>query len=276
VTIPADLTAGAYYLFARADADANVPEATEGNNTRLANIRLGADLTVTAFTAPARVASEATIVVTETTTNSGSGPAAASATAFYLSANLLLDASDTRLEPLRAVPALAPGQSNMGSTTLTLPTLAAGSWYLLASADDGHAVPESIETNNVRFAGIQVGPDLTFTSVMAPGTAVAGATITITDTIRNAGAESSPGSVVRFYFSVNLILDASDIKLDAGRVVPALAANTSNTGSATLTLPSGVSGNYYIIVVADGDQSVGESNESNNTVARFIQISPGS
>ena len=276
ITIPSDLTAGAYYLFARADANTEVLESSEGNNTRLANIRIGADLTVTAFTAPTRAASAATIVVTDTTTNSGSGPAGASTTSFYLSANLLLDASDSRLPVVRPVPALAPGQSSTGTTTLTLPTLSAGTWYVLANADEGNAVPESIETNNSRFAGIQIGPDLTFTTVAAPGTAVAGSTITITDTIRNMGADSSGPSVVRYYFSVNLILDAGDTQLDAVRAVPVLAPNTSNTGSATMTLPGGVSGNYYIIVVADADQNVPESQESNNTIARFIQISPGS
>ena len=276
VTIPADLTAGAYYLFARADSNTEVLESAEGNNTRLANIRIGADLTVTAFTAPARAASAATIVVSDTTTNSGSGPATASSTSFYLSANLLLDASDSLLPVMRQVPALAAGQSSTGSTTLTLPTLPAGTWYVLANADEGNAVAESIETNNSRFAGIQIGPDLSFTIVSAPGTAVAGSTITITDTIRNMGADTSGPSVVRYYFSVNLILDAGDTPLGAGRQVPALAPNTSNTGSATMTLPGGVSGNYYIIVVADGDQTVPESQEANNTIARFIQISPGS
>lgn len=272
VTIPPDVTAGPYYLFAQADANLAVPEPNEVNNTRFTNIRIGADLTVTSFTAPARAASGATIAVSDTTTNSGAGAAGASATAFYLSPNLILDASDTRLQPVRQVPALAAGQSSSGSTTLTLPNVPAGAWYLLANADDDKAVPEGLETNNVRFAGIQIGPDLTFLSVAAPSSGVAGSSITITDTIRNIGADNTPASVIRFYLSVNLVFDASDVELNGSRVVPVLAPNTSNTGSTTFTLPGGITGNYYIIIVADADQSVAESNESNNTVARFIQI----
>jgi trimeric autotransporter adhesin len=157
-----------------------------------------------------------------------------------------------------------------------LPTIVAGGWYLLAVADDGNAVPEGLETNNVRFAGIQIGPDLAFQTVASPSTAVGGSTITITDTIRNFGAENAASSRVRFYFSLNFNLDASDIELNGSRIVPVLAPNTSNTGSTTVTLPSGYSGNYYILVVGDGDQSVAESNEMNNIVVRFIQISPGS
>jgi subtilase family serine protease len=276
VIIPADVTAGPYYLFAQADSNTLIAEPNEINNTRFTNIRIGADLTVTAFTAPARAASGSTIVLTDTTTNSGAGAATASTTAFYLSPNLILDASDTRLPAVRQVPALAAGQSHSGSTTLTLPDLPAGAWYLLANADDGNAVPEGLETNNVRFTGIQIGPDLTFLSVAAPSSGVAGGSVTVTDTIRNIGAESTPVSVIRFYLSMNFVLDASDVELNGVRIVPALAPNTSNTGSATFTLPSGVSGNHYILIVADGGQTVPESNESNNTVARFIQISPGS
>jgi subtilase family serine protease len=276
VTIPSDVTAGPYYLFAQADSIAAIAEPNEVNNTRFTNIRIGSDLTVSAFTAPARAASGSSIVVTDTTTNSGAGAAAASTTAFYLSPNLILDASDTRLQAVRQVPALPAGQSHSGATTLTLPNLPAGAWYLLANADDGNAVPEGLETNNVRFAGIQIGPDLTFLSVAAPASGTAGSSVTITDTIRNIGAESTPVSVIRFYLSVNLVLDGSDVELNGVRAVPALAPNTSNTGSTTFTLPSGVSGNYYIIIVADGGQTVAESNEANNTVARFIQISPGS
>jgi subtilase family serine protease len=174
------------------------------------------------------------------------------------------------------VPALAAGQTNSGSTTLMLPDLPAGGWYLLANADDGRAVAEGLETNNVRFAGIQIGPDLIFASVAAPSSGVAGTAITITDTVRNIGAEDAGASRVKFYFSVNFMLDASDIELNGTRVVPVLGPNLSNTGSTTLTLPSGVSGNFYIIIVADGEQTVAESTESNNTVMRFIQISPGS
>jgi subtilase family serine protease len=276
VTIPADVAAGPYYLFAQADGNLAVPEPNEANNTRFTNLRIGADLTITSFTAPARAAAGATIIVTDTTTNSGAGAATASTTAFYLSPNLILDASDTRLQPARPVLALAAGQSHSGSTTLTLPNLPPGAWYLLANADDGNAVPEGLETNNVRFAGIQIGPDLTFLSVAAPSSGVGGASITITDTIRNIGAENASGSVTRFYLSLNLVLDASDLELNGNRSVPVLAPNTSNTGSTTFTLPAGTSGNYYIIIVADGGQIVAESNESNNTVARFIQIAPGS
>jgi subtilase family serine protease len=275
VTIPAGTTAGNYYLFAQADGDAELAEPNEANNARQTTIRVGADLTVSAFTAPARAGAGSTIAVTDTTRNSGAGPAAASSTAFYLSPNLILDASDIPLQS-RPVPALAANAFSTVTTNVMLPNVPAGAWYLLANADDGHDVPEGLETNNVRFTGIQIGPDLTFTSVAAPSSGVSGAPITITDTIRNIGAVEAPASTVRFYLSVNLVLDASDIQLGASRGVPVVAPNTSNTGSSTMTLPAGMVGNFYVLIVADGDQTVAESNEFNNVVARFIQIASGS
>ena len=276
ITIPATTAAGSYYLFARADGDDAFAEPNEANNARQTTIRIGPDLTVSAFTAPARAASGATIALSETTLNSGAGSAGASTTAFYLSPNLILDASDIRLQPGRPVPALATGASSTGTTSVTLPNVPAGGWYLLAAADDGNAVPEAMETNNVRFTGIQIGPDLTFLSVAAPSSALSGSSITITDTLKNIGAADAPSTVIRYYLSVNLMLDSSDVQLDAVRGVPLLAPNISNTGSATVPLPAGTTGNFYVLVVADGAQSVAESNESNNVVARFIQIASGS
>ena len=111
---------------------------------------------------------------------------------------------------------------------------------------------------------------------MRRSSALSGSSITITDTLKNIGAADAPSTVIRYYLSVNLMLDSSDVQLDAVRGVPLLAPNISNTGSATVPLPAGTTGNFYVLVVADGAQSVAESNESNNVVARFIQIASGS
>jgi subtilase family serine protease len=273
VTIPAGTAAGTYYLFAKADAGGVVVEPNEGNNLRTASIRVGADLTLTALAAPLRAASGATISVSDTTRNSGSASAGTSTTRFYLSTNLTLDGTDIKLEPARQVPVLAPNESSAATTTITLPPVANGSWFLLANADDANAVVEAFEQNNVRFTGIQIGPDLTILSLSVPSTGVSGATITITDTTRNVGAAEAGPSVVRYYLSTNSAFDAGDIPLNAVRAVPALAPNVSYAGSATVPLPSGMSGSFYVIVVADGGGAVEESSETNNVSARLIQIS---
>ena len=133
---------------ANADDGAAVAETSEGNNIRYVQIRVGPDLTVTGISGPARGGVGDTILVNDTTKNSGSGNAGPSTTVFYLSANYALDAGDTRLTPTRSVGPLNAGDPSSGSTSIVVPAVTPGLWYLIANADDGDAVMETTETNN--------------------------------------------------------------------------------------------------------------------------------
>ena len=272
LTLPATLATGTYYLIAQADGDGAIAELNEINNGRAVAIRVGPDLVVSAFTAPLRAAAGGTIVVTDTTANSGSGAAGASTTAFYLSANITLEAGDIRLSPSRPVPALAAGQSSASTTTVTLPEIAPGPWYLLAAADDGAGVLETLETNNVKFASVLVGPDLMFGFATSPSTAVAGSVIAASSTVRNAGAAAAATSTIRFYLSTNVSLDASDVLLNASQQVPMLAPDGSFASTTQITLPSDRVGTYYLLMIADADQAVAEASEGNNLAARLLQL----
>ena len=165
------------------------------------------------------------------------------------------------------------GASSSATVSLTLPAVAPGSWYLIAAADDGEAVDETFETNNTRSDSMLIGPDLDMTSISAPSSAVAGATISISSSTKNIGAEAAPASTTRFYLSLNTSFDSGDTLLGE-RTVPALAPNVSNTGTASVVLPSDMIGKHYIIAVADAAGVVEESSESNNTIARVITINP--
>jgi len=193
-------------------------------------------------------------------------------TAFYLSANALLDGGDQRLTD-RPVDPLAAGASSLRTTTVTLPAVAAGTWYLIAAADDAKTVTETLETNNTRVATLLIGPDLTITSVSLPFTVTAGATVPVTDTVKNAGAADAAPSVIRFYLSSNTQLDASDQALGE-RQVGMLAAGLSSTGTTSVTIPAGISGTWYVIAVADAGGAVAEASETNNSFLRVVQINP--
>ncbi len=272
VTIPAGTVAGYYYLFASADDGNAVAEHTETNNTKYAFVRVGGDLLVSGLTAPPRVAGRSTIVVSDTTKNNGEGAVGPSTTAFYVSSNYLVDAGDVRLAQVRAVPALAAGASSAGSTDVTLPPLTPGTWYLFAMADDANVVAETYETNNSRFTTVVAGPDLTVSALSAPFSGTAGTSITVTDTVRNVGADTAGPSTTRFYLSSNGLLDSSDILLPEARPLAAVGPGATDTGSTSLTLPAGISGVYYIIAVADAGGSVVESSETNNMLVRGIVI----
>jgi subtilase family serine protease len=272
VALPSWLVAGSYFVFAKADAQNQIVELNEANNTRPATVKIGPDLVVSALTAPLRAAPGVTLTIGDTIRNDGLGSAGASMTAFYLSANFLLDTGDVRLAQTRAVPALAEGVANSGTTAVTLPEIVPGTWFLIARADDQAAVAETAESNNVRFASILIGPDLMFQSVTVPTTAAPGATINVSTVVRNSGGAAAGASEIRFYLSANLTLGAGDIALPATQAVPALAPDETAGAATPVALPPGLSGSFYLLMVADGGQQVAEGNEANNVAARSLQI----
>lgn len=276
LTIPAGTTAGAYYLIARADADDALIETQEGNNTKFVSLQIGPDLVVSTLTPPPVAGAGSTISVSVTTRNQGGGPSNPSATRFYLSSNAVLDAADVLLTGEWIVPALAAGQSDAASVSVTIPSsTATAAYFLIARADSGEAVAETQEGNNTLYAYIQVGTDLTVSGLTAPATGGAGATLQVTDTTKNQGGGPAAASTTRFFLSVNFLLDASDVRLDGARTVPALEAGQWSSGSTMVTIPASTStGGYFLIAVADADSAIVETQETNNTRYVSVQIGP--
>jgi subtilase family serine protease len=272
VTLPAGLTSGTYYVMARADAAGDVPEGNESNNTRAAIIRIGADLTVAAVTAPATGAAGSPIAISDTITNTGAGAAAASVTRFYLSANGVLDAGDTVLGA-RAVPALPGGASNAASSLMTIPaTMTAGAYFIIGQADANATVAETSEVNNTRVGGlVKIGADLVVSVAMPPPVG-AGVSFVVTDTTKNSGAAPADGTSTAIYLSANAVLDAADVLLGT-RLVPALGLNGTHTASTTVQIPASTpTGTYYLLAMADADRRIAEGNEANNTAAAIMQV----
>lgn len=272
VTIPAGTAIGVWYIIAGADSEGVVTEISETNNTSFQSIKLGPDLGIASLSAPTQASAGQSIVVTETTKNSGGDGAGPTLTLLYLSANSAYDASDV-LVGSRSIPALIAGATSSGSTTVMIPQeTTAGTWFILARADGEGVVAETSETNNVSSRSIKIGPDLDITSFSAPATAIAGQSIVIAETIKNIGAGIAGASKTLFYLSADGGIDASDVLLGS-RSVPALAAGISSSGSTTVLIPSSTSaGTWYLIGKADGEGVVPETSESNNTYVKSIKI----
>jgi subtilase family serine protease len=157
VTLPLGLQPGTYYLIAKADADGAVGETSEANNTAARAVSIGPDLIVSALQVPSTVTAGSLVSVTDTIKNQAAGIAGPSTTRFYLSANILLDATDILLDGSRAVPALAGGASSAGPTSVLMPPgLPPGTYYLIAKADGEDTVAESAESNNAGARALQV------------------------------------------------------------------------------------------------------------------------
>jgi len=276
LTIPSTTAVGLHYIIAKADGADAIVETSETNNTYVRSIRIGPDLVISALTLTASGESELVLSVNDTTTNKGADSAGASVTRFYLSANSSLDANDTLLEGARVVPALDAGISSAGPTDVTIPAgTPAGLHYLIAKADGDAAVLETYETNNTLAKSFYIGSDLVVSSLTVPSKGGAGAGITVTDTTSNTGGGAAAASVTRFYLSSNATWDSGDVYLTGGHDVPGLTEGTSDTAPTTLTIPAGTAtGTYYVVAKADADGAVLEAKESNNTLARVIQIGP--
>lgn len=232
------------------------------------------DLVIPSMTVPSTSAPDAAIVVTATVKNQGLGAADASTTRFYFSNDTVINAGDTALADALAVPALTAGASFTGSVTLVIPSNAAiGLHFVIGKADSDDALNESQEGNNTLARSVQIGPDLTVSSIIVPSTAAAGATISVSDTTTNKGGQTAGASTTRFYLSVNAIFDSSDALLEGGRAVPELSPGAANSGSTLVTVPANVAdGTYYLFARADADNVVVETQEANNTALRSIRL----
>ncbi|HYE24948.1 MAG TPA: CARDB domain-containing protein [Clostridia bacterium] len=210
------------------------------------------------------------ITVAETTSNVGSQTSATwSLTRFYLNTTPTRGGSQIGSRMVAALPAGAA--SGPVTTTATLPAGVAGQYYVVACANDTSSVPDSNPANNcAATAAITVGgPDLS-EAVVAPGTAAAGATIQISDTVKNEGAGSASYSITRFY--LNKTATKGGTVLGTRTVSPIAAGVTSAPVTTTLTLPAGTGGAYHVLACANDTNTVADSNPANNCASAPITI----
>jgi subtilase family serine protease len=288
VTVPTDMALGVYYVLGCADDTALVAEASETNNctssTGTVTVTAPPDLVVSAMgDPPASRTQGSTFTVASTTANTGAGPAPASVTRFYLSADQVLDAGDRRMVGNRTVPELPAGASFTGNRVVTIPAdMALGVYYVLGCADDTTLVTETDETNNCTSSTATVTvtapPDLVV-SVMGdpPASRTQASTFTIRSTTANLGPGPAPASVTRFYLSADQLLDAADRRMAGNRAVPELAAGESSTGNRVVTVPADMApGVYFVLGCADDTELVAEVSETNNcrSSAARITVTP--
>jgi subtilase family serine protease len=274
VMVPANVSAGNPYLLAQADGTNAAAEISETNNVAFRSILIGPDLTASALSAPVKGGIGLTIDVTNTIVNQGAGAAPPSSVRYYLSSNVVLDSTARLFVSARPVPALGPGEANTGTVTLTIPPdTVGGPYYLFAKADGDAIVGESQEWNNTSTRAIGIGPDLRSTGLTAPVSASAGSTISVTDIVTNQGIGLADPSTTRFYLSVNVLYDSSDVPLTDARAVPSLDTNQTSSGVTTVVIPPGTAaGSYFLLAVSDGYNVVREASETNNALARSIHV----
>ncbi|MFD2721170.1 CARDB domain-containing protein [Hymenobacter monticola] len=210
--------------------------------------------------------------------NIGAGAAASSNVGFYFSTDATLDASDVLLSSSTGY-ALNPGLSSYRSGVATIPATAApGNYYILFVGDYQNQVTESNESNNVAAVNVTVvAPSIDLTiqqAAVSPLNTAVGTPINMSCYILNSGNAVSPSSSVGFYLSTNATLDASDVLLTS-QYGGALSTTYSSSRYGTAAIPTGLTpGTYYILFVADYQNQVSESSETNNVAAVAITVAP--
>ncbi|MCB9252822.1 MAG: right-handed parallel beta-helix repeat-containing protein [Flavobacteriales bacterium] len=122
-------------------------------------------------------------------------------------------------------------------------------------------------------------PDLTVEEVHSPNSAFSANTISISWKIKNTGSGPTSGSWYdAVYLSADAVLDVTDQYLGATPNISALSSGQSYSNSMNVTLPNGISGNYYIFVKTDNYRGMLEADENNNfardTGKMFVTLTP--
>ena len=247
--VNAPATTGTYYYGACVDA---VPDESDNTNNCSPSVRVTVtepvpdkpDLVVAAPTvSDSGPVAGASFTLSATVRNAGEGASAATTLRYYRSTDVTIATSDTEVGT-DAVTGLAAAGSSDQSVDLTAPDTT-GTYYYGACVD---AVTDESDTTNNCSSSVQVTvPDKPDLVVAAPTVSdsgpAAGASFTLSATVRNAGEGASAATTLRYYRSTDATIATSDTQVGTAAVA-GLAAAGSSSQSVDLTAPD-TSGTYY-------------------------------
>ena len=207
----------------------------------------------------------ASFTLSATVRNQGSGPSAATTLRYYRSADATISGTDTEVGT-DAVGSLAASGTSDESIGLTAPS-SPGTYYYGACVDD---VTGESDTSNNCSSSVQVDvteppppstPDLVVESPSVSNSSpVAGASFTLSATVRNQGSAPSAATTLRYYRSTDATISGTDTEVGTD-AVGSLAASGTSDESIGLTAPASVGTYYYGACV---NSVTGESDTSNN------------
>ena len=207
-------------------------------------------------------AAGATFTLSATVRNAGGESSEPTTLRFYRSTDATITTSDTAVGTAPVAGLAASGTSSQ-LVILTAPSTP-GTYYYGACVDA--VAGESDTTDNcsssvrITVPEPQSGPDPVVAASVSDNGPAAGATFTLSATVRNAGDEASAATTLRFYRSTDATITTSDTEVGTDAVA-ALAASGTSSQLVILTAPS-TPGTYYYGACVDA--VAGESDTSNN------------
>jgi len=162
------------------------------------------------------------------------------------------------------------------STNVNIPNnLTSGYYYLFVYTDAGDSIFENTDNfNNVQqLAPIYINQyppvDLTVIALNVPTVVNSGSSHSIDWTSKNIGQATTLSQFWydQVFLSIDTIYDpGSDIYIDEFKKFGPLPPGTSYTTNLTITIPNGMSGDYYFIMVTDKTDLNNDADFSNNSM----------
>lgn len=285
VALPGNLAPGTYYIGGIADYNNQISERNETNNTyNVVQITVTAaghpDLSEYVAVDKTTVAAGGGLSLDAYNMNLGNAVAGPTAAGIYISTDATITTSDTLLTTLATSSTLAtvslPGYYDHQTVTLTLPgNLAPGTYYVGGISDYNNNLIESNDTNNT-YNVVQVTvtaptqPDLSEYVAVNKTAALAGDSLTVDAYNMNLGnGVDATSTTAGIYLSTDATITTSDTLLTTISTSATLAT-VSQPGyydhqTVTMTLPGNLApGTYYIGGLADYNNHLAESSETNN------------
>ena len=216
----------------------------------------------------------ASFTLSATVRNQGNGASGSTTLRYYRSTDASISSSDTEVGT-DAVSGLSASGTSAESISLTAPS--AGTYYygacvaaVTGESDTGNNCSSSVQ---VTVSPVPTAPDLVVGSpTVSDNSPVAGASFTLSATVRNRGDGASGSTTLRYYRSTDASISSSDTEVGTD-AVGGLAASATSDESIDLTAPS--AGTYYYgacVAAVTGESDTG--NNCSSSVAVTVHVSP--
>lgn len=281
---------GEFTIFVRTDAYNLVPECSFDENNDASGItQVGQDLPdlrITAANSPPSAPLGGSINVSWTGANQGSPMSQASnwVDMVYLSSDATYSYGDLQLGGVVKSAQLGQNQTYNANTTVSIPNIPAGNYYIIVNADNWNGVTEGVNENNNSSTAIPISittpdVDLNVSNVSANPVLYSGQYADVSWTVNNIGQSPtvSAGWTDHVILSRDLVIDPSDRLLEYRPHSGALSGGANYTETRSIAFPAGLTGEYKIFVISDKNNNVAEANENNNISAPLtvdLQLPP--
>lgn len=284
IEVPRDIASGEYVLFAKIDDEDEIFESDESNNIDKKSVtildaqipELSLSTSIDELVTYEGEIVDQTFTFSATLENAGDKSVSAEF-GIYFSLDDQFDSNDILVSDLSTVFVSAFNIATT-STSIQLPDLLAGEYYILAVVDPSNEIFESDENNNQALIQLIVNPsskpDLTTLNGLSLSKSSVGINdvLQISQVVSNLDRGSVDSVLVKFYLSNDPNKSNNDIEL--GNITTSfINGNGVGSGNTSVIIPTVSQGSYFVIAIADPDNVISESDESNNETFVSLEIS---